>query len=186
MESSRPNVDEDFNLVKVDIGHRGYNVFVSNFNEYLMVHIRKFYKDKPTKFGIALTPKEWKILLNKTEKLNNLIEQMEEALKQGEKELQSESFAIGFRGLHTMITDFHGELYVHVRKFDGDGIPTAKGVALNVEEWQDLVNMKEEITELIADMKEEAREKSQEPPTKKHCNEKSNKCKRKLFKAKVN
>jgi hypothetical protein len=172
--------------VQLSIGHRGYTLCVNNFNEHLMVHIRKFYQDKPTKFGIALTPKEWKILMNKTEKLNNLIEQMEDALKQGEKELQSESFPVGFRGFHTVITDFHGELYVHVRKFDGDGIPTAKGVALTVYEWKDLVNMREEVSDLIAEKKREVREKSQEPPTKKHCTENSNNCKRKLFKAKVN
>ena len=54
---------------RIAVGDCGYSLLVSEFNNFLMIHIRKFYQAKPKNFGLALTPKEWKILLNKTEKL---------------------------------------------------------------------------------------------------------------------
>ena len=85
------------------IGERGYYVFVSTFNEYLMVHFRKFYQGKPTKFGIALTPREYNILMNKSNQLENLFEQMDQAMQErletGNPEVfESELFHIGWRG----------------------------------------------------------------------------------------
>ena len=172
------------------VGNRGYCALVSEFNRYLMVHIRKFYEEKPSKYGIALTTKEWRIMMKKSKQLNNLIEQMQEALEQAKKcdkkekeELESESFHVGFRGFYTMVSEFRGELYVHIRKFDDDGKPTTKGVALNMEEWNDLQKITENIAQNISHMQES----KQEPPAKKQCTEHSNvKHKRRLFKAQVN
>ena len=111
-------------------------------------------------------------------KLNNLIEQMQEALKQGEKYLKSKLFYVGFRGLHTVITDFHGALYVHIHKFDFNGKPTTIGVALTIEEWQDLLHNSEHINKTIEENK-------REPQAKKQCAESFSKShtEKRLFKA---
>jgi hypothetical protein len=171
-------------LVRFKFGDRGYTVFARSFNNYMMVHIRMFYEDgKPTGFGVVLTTLEWNILINKlSNKLNSLIEQMQEALKQGGKHPKSKSFYVGFRGFSTSVTETHGALYVRVHKFDGDGKPTTIGVALTIEEWQDLLHNREYINKIIADNKSEAIGTSQEPQAKKQCVERSQTEKR-LFKS---
>ena len=157
-------------LVRFKFGDRGYTVFARSFNNYLMVHIRRFYEDKDTGFGVALTTLEWSILINKlSNKLHNLIEQMQEALKQGDKHLKSKSFYVGFRGFCATVTETHGALYVRVHKFDGDGKPTPIGIALTIEEWQDLLHNREHINKTIEENKKEAIGTSQESHAKKQC-----------------
>ena len=169
---------------KFAVGERGNILFVNKFNDFLMVHIRKFYEEKPTKFGIALTVKEWRILMNKSNQLNNLIEQMQEALDQREEnakdheEFESESFHIGFRGYFALVSEFKGDLMVHIRKFDDKGKPTTTGIALKINEWQDLIAHKEEIKEII---KQEIDQNKEQSSNKRKTDEHSN-VKRKLFK----
>lgn len=113
---------EKFNIMeqKYPIGSRGYYALVSEFQGYAMVHIRKFYEGNPTKFGIALSKREWSILMNRAKKLDNLIKQMQKALEarkdsEDKEQFESESFHIGFRGFYAMVTEFQHSLFVHVR-----------------------------------------------------------------------
>ena len=185
------------------LGTRGFVAVVSEFNNYVMVHIRKYYQGKPTKFGIALTTKEWRILMNKSKQINDLLEQMQEVLEQQanspnteQEELESESFHIGFRGYFALVSEFKKNLLVHVRKFDDDGKPTDKGIAIKPSEWKCLIAKSDEIDKIITHLKEEIKQKNEtelkdskdnlEPPAKKKkCNEHSKIVKRRLFKANV-
>ena len=127
--------------------------------------------------------------MNKTAKLSNLIEQMQEAVKNGEKELESEKFTIGVRGIYSLISDFQGELYIHVRKFnEATGLPTRKGVALTVKEFQELIDKSNDmnIDRIVEARKlklEEAKLSTKRKST--ESSESSSKVKRKLFKSTV-
>ena len=120
--------------------------------------------------------------MSKTAKLNNLIEQMQKALSEGEKELESQSFPIGLRGIFSLISDFQGKLYVHVRKFNDIGKPTQKGVALTDREFKELIDINNSVNidMIIEEMKQES-----EPPAKRKRTEQSTKTKRKFFKATI-
>ena len=172
-----------------NIGERGYCLFVSNFNDYQMVHIRKIYQDKPTQYGIALTHKEWKILISKTAKLTNLIDKMQKALANGEKELESETFPIGLRGIFSVITDFEGKLYIHVRKFNDNGKPTKTGVSLTDKEFKELIDISKSVNidMIIEEMQNKTKDTNvtTKQPAKRKSTEKSSSLKRKLFKATV-
>ena len=170
-----------------NIGERGYCLFVSNFNDYQMVHIRKIYQDKPTQYFIALTHKEWKIQISKTAKLNNLIEQMQKAISNCEKELESETYPIGLRGIFSVITDFEGKLYIHVRKFNDNGKPTKTGVSLTDKEFKELIDISKSVNidMIIEKMRKESTDNSEAKRCAKRKSSDESKIKRKLFKATV-
>ena len=67
-------------MEKFPIGDRGYTATVSAFNGKFEVQVRRFYKEKPTQFGIDFTIQEWNILMRKSKQVNTLIEQMQEVI----------------------------------------------------------------------------------------------------------
>ena len=186
------------------IGTRGFNVVVSEFKNFLMVHVRKYYEGKPTRFGIALTTKEWKMLMSKSKQIDDLLEQMQKVLDQQTnnpntepEELESETLRIGFRGYFTLVSDFAKTLYVHVRKYDSDEKASSKGIALTSSEWKSLMTVSDEIDVQITQLLEEIRQKNEkqlqeskdnlEPPAKKMkgCNEAAKPVNKRIFKAKI-
>ena len=182
-------------LLKFPVGNRGVFGVVSEFNNYLMVHIRKYYKEKPTRYGAALSSKEWQILLEEVNQINGLVEQMQKDLVEQQKqpkenqELKSELLPIGSRGYFAFVSEFQNTIKIHILKFE-DAKPTEKGVTLNAKEWQSLLAKSDEINKLIKQRKQElnkeafkklykflrenAREIKYTPPMKKHCSEQDN------------
>ena len=77
------NLDQLYTL-----GDRDYYATVNRFNNQLRIHIRKYFEPQPapgevppflpTKFGVALTVKEWNDLLNYVPVVNDIIEQNQE------------------------------------------------------------------------------------------------------------
>ena len=57
------------------IGNRGYFAVVSEYKNYLKIHVRKWKANQ-------VNPDEWNTLLENVEDLNNVLEQMQEALSQ--------------------------------------------------------------------------------------------------------
>lgn len=180
-------------LLKFPVGNRGVFAVVGEFNDYLMVHVRKYYKEKPTRYGAALSSKEWQQLLEKGNQINGLVEQMQRDLveqqkqpKENRQDLKSELLPIGSRGYFVFVSEFKNTIKIHIVKFE-DGTPTEKEVTLNPKEWQSLLAKSDEIDELIKKRKQElnreafkklykflresAREIKYTPPMKKHCSE---------------
>jgi len=68
----------------------------------------------------------------------------------------SHLFKLGFRGYHATVIEYIGELKVHIRKYiDEEGrknIPTKFGVALTVQEFEDLKKAMKDLSEMVAVM----------------------------------
>jgi len=65
----------------------------------------------------------------------------------------SHLFKLGFRGYHATVIEYIGELKVHIRKYiDEEGrknIPTKFGVALTVQEFEDLKKAMKDLSEMV-------------------------------------
>ena len=75
------------NCKVISLGDRYYCATVNEFKEEIKIHVRKYYEPKaepgeappflPTKYGIALTVKEWSDLQKYTPQLNTMVEELE-------------------------------------------------------------------------------------------------------------
>ncbi|KXJ05480.1 hypothetical protein AC249_AIPGENE3762 [Exaiptasia diaphana] len=63
---------------RVSLGFGDIFASVSEFNSFIMVHVRKYFHDRPTKNGIALTTKEWYQLMDKAGEINKQLADIEE------------------------------------------------------------------------------------------------------------
>jgi len=65
----------------------------------------------------------------------------------------SHLFKLGFRGYHATVIEYIGEVKVHIRKYiDEEGrknIPTKFGVALTVQEFEDLKKAMKDLSEMV-------------------------------------
>ncbi|KXJ23481.1 hypothetical protein AC249_AIPGENE7239 [Exaiptasia diaphana] len=151
---------------RISLGFGDIFATVSEFNSFIMVHVRKYFHDRPTKNGIALTTKEWYQLMDKAGEINKqladfeevqqvLKQALEEEPKKGRRQLVSEVVAIGNRSIFVFVSEFKNLPRIHIRKFTEDGVPSDKGVALVPLEWENLQKHSDEINELISNKKTE-------------------------------
>ena len=143
------------------IGERHYFATVSEYNNELRVHIRKYYdlsvptKDPsaplvPTKYGIALDIKEWSDLMAKIPSLNTMIEELGEEKSFLKRKLNSSvMLKIGNRDYFVKVCEYNNELRVDIRKYFEESppppgccpmeFPSKYGIALNMKEWSELM-----------------------------------------------
>ena len=144
---------------RITIGERGYVAVISYFKNRLMLHVRKYYEDKPTRYGMALTPKEWWVLLGKVDKIDDLLQQMQEEIDQRQdqeeseqsQDIESEKLPIGFRGYHAQVSEYKNNLNIHVRIYENEK-PTKYGMSLNQIEWKILLSEVPAINNILKEM----------------------------------
>ena len=69
------------------LGDRYYCITANKFKDQIKIHVRKYYEDKPepgqappfypTKYGVALTVKEWNDLLKYASQINDMVKLLE-------------------------------------------------------------------------------------------------------------
>ena len=62
-------------------------------------------------------------------------------------------FKLGLRGYHATVKEFQGKIRVHIRKYidieERKNIPTKFGIALSIEEFEELKKVLDDLTEML-------------------------------------
>jgi len=122
----------------ISLGDRDIFVNVCEFQGEILVHLRQYERENdklfPTKKGIALKVKEWRLLKTNMPKVNK-------ELKKFKKDSKFESTLkvdLGSRNIALTVSDFKGSIKVHIRKYfiyEDKLLPTKTGIALTPSEW---------------------------------------------------
>ena len=137
------------------LGPRHILVAVKEFAGEMRVHIRHHFNPDPvntpqnlmpTKKGVALMLSEW-------EDLKTYVSRVDQHIKND----SDNSWKLGERNIMVTVNKFSGERRVHIRQYfhpdsSNDLMPTKKGVALNLAEWemlkQHVIAVDDAITEM--------------------------------------
>ena len=174
------------------LGSRGYHATVNEFQGKILIHIRKHtdFPDAekvPTRFGIALTVEEFEELKNTIPDLNDMAVR---AIKIENHPMtyldtyrinqRAVLLKLGPRGYHATVQKFKNDTRIHIRKYiemdahkyelvfqttidpDGTKIPTKQGVALSIEEFQELKKVIPKLSEIIETMQDTSSVPSEE------------------------
>ena len=157
-EQPTPNQEQPKLGSLFKIGDRHYFATVSEYDNELRVHIRKYYELSaptqdpsapmiPTKFGIALNLKEWTDLMSKLNSISYSINQLTEVTSFLKRKFRG--IKIGDRDYFVKVCEYNNELRVDIRKYFEESppppgccpmeYPSKYGIALNLKEWSDLM-----------------------------------------------
>ena len=163
LQPSNPNLTVQPKLGSLfKIGDRHYHTTVSEYDNELRVHIRKYYELSaptqdpsapmiPTKYGIALNLKEWTDLMAKLNSISCSINKLTKETSFLKRKLNSsvKAVKIGDRDYFVRVCEYNNELRVDIRKYFEESppppgccpmeYPTKYGIALNMKEWADLL-----------------------------------------------
>ena len=152
-EQPTPNQEQPKLGSLFKIGDRHYFATVSEYDNELRVHIRKYYELSaptqdpsapmiPTKYGIALNLKEWTDLMAKLNSISCSINKLTKETSFLKRKLNSsvKAVKIGDRDYFVKVCEYNNELRVDIRKYFEESPPPPKyGIALNMKEWADLL-----------------------------------------------
>lgn len=135
------------------LGVRGVHLKVENHR----VHIHKYSRDtnnldtlKRTQIGIQLGQQEWMELLGYVSRINEVLERA-----RNNDEDPHFTHPIGQNGIHVVTNKFEGHLLIQLREYFTPFLgprrllPTKNGIALKVDEWDDMCGQHTKITEAL-------------------------------------
>jgi len=141
----------------IKLGSRNCYATVKEFQGMVRVHIRRYScidgRAQPTKFGAALSIKEFKDLQSVTKQLNEMVDSMIDTntITQPIENNQTTLLKLGSRGYHATVNVFKTKVKIHLGKYidiaGKKNVPMIFGIALTIPEFEDLKMIMNELTE---------------------------------------
>lgn len=138
---------------QMSIGNRGYMILANSIGVDIRQQYRSF-KDPnslvPSPKGITLTPDEWQGLVYHAAAVNDCIKHF-----QIQTDEIMQMYPIGINGTHLVACTYNEQVLVHIRVYsrafkDAQKVfPTKRGIALQVEEWNELFGAIDAITAVV-------------------------------------